>query len=1371
MKELALLAVILLSAHAQTSYMAQKSCTFDIGTCEGWALQSSRGQIVNTSIYNFTTPYNYNHGGYFLYYQASSDREEVFLSVPTYYRLCEISMAYTLNMTALMIFPQQDVEIYTLTTTTNESLIQWNYVTIPVPNRTLTLPDGFRNNPLWFRGYIAEDFEFAGESVPQSSSFADDEFYIGIDNVTLTYCLPCNFDMLQEEGNLVLMFSPSIATIRLIPLGNIAINIQASSPICTTERFVISVHQMSPQLRSSAMVTLYQSTASTAQLSIRFTNYNSFTGGAQNFTIDVSAYIERSNYFNYGPPPTIINTITIMQPGLISTTLPPPPIYYVPMEPINYQVQATSILSPSTRLKYEYEGSNPSLLSAILSINLMNGLIYGVVFTDDLPFLDQNSYYNVTVTDTPNDKYILITIPVMLGEIAPIFEDAIDGNITITVPENTPIQSTISTIRVNDLNNDTISIYFGNFTSGPSIFSIDSDSLILDSPLDYETRTTYIFNLEATELSSNPIREAQTSTATITVQVTPVNEYAPMITPIERPVSLVAPETSVGSLVLQVEATDGDSENDGTLNYFITSVTQNGTALFQHPFTINITTGAITTTQLLREGLYSYTIRVLVTDMSSNPMTSSADFVINVIGHQRNVSCDFSVNSCNWETEFHVVNTPSSSSLVDYSTGSTSSGGYIYVRGNQITGGTKIFLVLRNIFTSVINDVFFVYQISGTATLELRALSVQTIWSSAINAGTPTGIGNWRILRLYADSFPTDSILTLELIVTGSSINYVAVDDINIQVQSECNYNALYNPANFNFDLPDSVLIPLNDPYLIQVRLTLNACTNAGITYRTTTLPNYIEPYVSYDPATQSIQVQALNNMLASNGTTGVIMISAAIMASDLFDGTRTITYNDSVNFMVVSLQQCVPTDECGFTDNTCGWQIAGAIATVTSASAIQITDRNSGQLVSADYSSIQEKTLLMSKTINGSYCRISFYYYATSGITLSVSTPGDRGELWISSESGLSPEQWNEVSIHVTYSISDPRVDFALSLRVDGTGLVAIDDVSLHPCIDCQTGCRNLMCPMGEFYTLFNGCQPCLAGYYCPGGTASAIPCAAGTFNDAERSVSSSDCRPCPDGSFSTTGSAYCSFNTSVTCALGSYPTMSGGITTCVPCSQGSACPNGGITWECPEGFYTPQSGAVNCTICPVGYRCPTTTDEPIKCDDDKYSFMGEISCRDCPQGFMCGGNISFPQPIITQPTTCSNDDKTTLFIIIIVVIICVALFIMCVMLSVIVRLRRKLARLRKVLAAENNKTAFASRTGNITMNTAYQPFNKDQRFDKDQVLVNEDEEDTVKYRTWENAENAGFDEDEDEEMEMEMTERSMKLLVSTNANNSAEL
>ena len=51
---------------------------------------------------------------------------------------------------------------------------------------------------------------------------------------------------------------------------------------------------------------------------------------------------------------------------------------------------------------------------------------------------------------------------------------------------------------------------------------------------------------------------------------------------------------------------------------------------------------------------------------------------------------------------------------------------------------------------------------------------------------------------------------------------------------------------------------------------------------------------------------------------------------------------------------------------------------------------------------------------------------------------------------------------------------------------------------------------------------------------------------------------------------------------------------------------------------------------------------------------------------------------------------------------------------------------------------------------------------------MLQENEEDMVKYRPWETAENSGFDEEEDEEVEM--TERSMKLLVSTNNNNSAE-
>ena len=101
----------------------------------------------------------------------------------------------------------------------------------------------------------------------------------------------------------------------------------------------------------------------------------------------------------------------------------------------------------------------------------------------------------------------------------------------------------------------------------------------------------------------------------------------------------------------------------------------------------------------------------------------------------------------------------------------------------------------------------------------------------------------------------------------------------------------------------------------------------------------------------------------------------------------------------------------------------------------------------------MQNLIFAMSTTINGSYCRISFYYYATSGIVLSIyNAASTLGELWDSSEAGLLPGQWNQVNVHISYTL-DPRVEFDLSFRVSGVGLIVIDDVTLHPCIDCETG------------------------------------------------------------------------------------------------------------------------------------------------------------------------------------------------------------------------------------------------------------------------------------------------------------------------------
>ena len=105
------------------------------------------------------------------------------------------------------------------------------------------------------------------------------------------------------------------------------------------------------------MVRLHQSTPTTATLTVTFPHYDIFTGGAQNFTINVrkccsivhfdtlpnflqvGAGIQYSNYLGYGDIPMATHTIILTQPGLISTKVPPDPIYYIPGRWISYRIQ------------------------------------------------------------------------------------------------------------------------------------------------------------------------------------------------------------------------------------------------------------------------------------------------------------------------------------------------------------------------------------------------------------------------------------------------------------------------------------------------------------------------------------------------------------------------------------------------------------------------------------------------------------------------------------------------------------------------------------------------------------------------------------------------------------------------------------------------------------------------------------------------------------------------------------------------------------------------------------------------------------------------------------------------------------------------
>ena len=77
-----------------------------------------------------------------------------------------------------------------------------------------------------------------------------------------------------------------------------------------------------------------------------------------------------------------------------------------------------------------------------------------------------------------------------------------------------------------------MAISFGQFLSGPEIFSIDAHhNLSLFAQLDYENPADYSFTIMAIEVGpTDPLN----STVTVIVEILPVNEYTPVIVPTTR---------------------------------------------------------------------------------------------------------------------------------------------------------------------------------------------------------------------------------------------------------------------------------------------------------------------------------------------------------------------------------------------------------------------------------------------------------------------------------------------------------------------------------------------------------------------------------------------------------------------------------------------------------------------------------------------------------------------------------------------------------------------------------------------------------------------------------------------------------------------
>lgn len=153
----------------------------------------------------------------------------------------------------------------------------------------------------------------------------------------------------------------------------------------------------------------------------------------------------------------------------------------------------------------------------------------------------------------------------------------------------------------------------GNERGRFSVTSHNGQGLIsLSQPLDFKLERLYVLKLSATDSGG------RSDTATVYINVTDANTHPPEFqnTPYSATIYEDAP---VGTLILTVTATDLDSGENARITYTMTGEPA-------PEFTINPTTGEITTTQLLdREKKSGYLLTVSARDNGSPPMSDTTD--------------------------------------------------------------------------------------------------------------------------------------------------------------------------------------------------------------------------------------------------------------------------------------------------------------------------------------------------------------------------------------------------------------------------------------------------------------------------------------------------------------------------------------------------------------------------------------------------------------------------------------------------------------------------------------------------------------------------------------------------------------------------
>lgn len=153
---------------------------------------------------------------YLNYTSPPTVNSHTLLSFPTYQYICGLSLSYFASSSLDINILRVNIGESTLPTQTTTD--QWQYQELEY--NVSSIEEKNKNYQL----IISIEGVELGEA-----EMEEEPFVAAVDNITLRFCLPCNFDLLPQPGNLLLSGPPALN----VSLGDVtSFSLSASSPLC-----------------------------------------------------------------------------------------------------------------------------------------------------------------------------------------------------------------------------------------------------------------------------------------------------------------------------------------------------------------------------------------------------------------------------------------------------------------------------------------------------------------------------------------------------------------------------------------------------------------------------------------------------------------------------------------------------------------------------------------------------------------------------------------------------------------------------------------------------------------------------------------------------------------------------------------------------------------------------------------------------------------------------------------------------------------------------------------------------------------------------------------------------------------------------------